>query len=413
MIKHNPIVLYFPYLSVGGVSVLFLRIAKLYRESHRVILMDLENGYMAQNLPEGVELLTYDQKEKVPEDAVIIFQGVYPWRIRNFNKFPKTAKVLFWHLHPDNFYPFYFDKFRKIQVLKFITFAASALKLNVGRKLLSFLVQNDSLVFMDETNRKSSFEYFGLGNKNSKILKIFTDESSSIKYIPRKIDNVQKTVNLGWIGRLEDFKTSILMHTLNRLQSIEKIKFNFTIIGNGSDSLQFYRFKSKCGQYKIRIIDEIAPSDIPNFLNKFDILFGMGTSALEGAKLGIPTILLDYSFHQIEKLYMFKPVFEHDGFSLGAKIHNSSFEDSCSLGDLLSKILSNYEEYSYKSYNYWKDNFSPEVFRTDFDRVLSQCTFSISNIIQNDFHKPDFFTRMLYYIRNKIKGDTNIEVWQY
>ena len=136
--------------------------------------MDLENGYMAQNLPEGVELLTYDQKEKVPEDAVIIFQGVYPWRIRNFNKFPKTAKVLFWHLHPDNFYPFYFDKFRKIQVLKFITFAASALKLNVGRKLLSFLVQNESLVFMDETNRKSSFEYFGLGNKNSKILKIFT-----------------------------------------------------------------------------------------------------------------------------------------------------------------------------------------------------------------------------------------------
>ena len=106
----------------------------------------------------------------------------------------------------------------------------------------------------------------------------------------------------------------------------------------------------------------------------------MGTSALEGAKLGIPTILLDYSFHQIEKLYMFKPVFEHDGFSLGAKIHNSSFEDTCSLGDLLSKILSNYEEYSYKSYNYWKDNFSPEVFRTDFDRVLSQCTFSISNI---------------------------------
>ena len=102
MIKHNPIVLYFPYLSVGGVSVLFLRIAKLYRESHRVILMDLENGYMAQNLPEGVELLTYDQKEKVPEDAVIIFQGVYPWRIRNFNKFPKTCfgtyiQIIFTH----------------------------------------------------------------------------------------------------------------------------------------------------------------------------------------------------------------------------------------------------------------------------------------------------------------------------
>ena len=101
----STLVLYFPYHTVGGVSVLFLRIAKLFADSHRIILMDYADGYMAKNIPKGVEFLEYHRKADIPNDSLILFQGGYPSRIKNFKQFPKSCKVIFWHLHPDNFSP--------------------------------------------------------------------------------------------------------------------------------------------------------------------------------------------------------------------------------------------------------------------------------------------------------------------
>ena len=103
--------MYFPYPSVGGVSVLFLRVAKLLKGSRRVIIMDLEDGFMARNLPEGVEFIAHDAKHMVPQDAVVVFQACFPWTVSTIDQFPSTAKLLFWHLHPDNYLPFFFYKY--------------------------------------------------------------------------------------------------------------------------------------------------------------------------------------------------------------------------------------------------------------------------------------------------------------
>ena len=46
----------------------------------------------------------------------------------------------------------------------------------------------------------------------------------------------------------------------------------------------------------------------------------MGTSAIEGARLGIPTILLDYSYKSINGFYKYEFIYEKEGFSLGKKL---------------------------------------------------------------------------------------------
>ena len=47
----------------------------------------------------------------------------------------------------------------------------------------------------------------------------------------------------------------------------------------------------------------------------------MGTAALEGAKLGIPTILLDISYKSIKSEYNYRWLYERDGKTLGDNIN--------------------------------------------------------------------------------------------
>ena len=87
----------------------------------------------------------------------------------------------------------------------------------------------------------------------------------------------------------------------------------------------------------------------------------MGTSAIEGARLGIPTILLDYSYKSINGFYKYEFIYEKEGFSLGRKITNINLEKKCNLGRIVSMIEDDKGCISYNCFEYWKENFSPRV----------------------------------------------------
>ena len=407
-----PVVLYFPYPSVGGVSVLFLRVAKLLSESHQIILMDYVDGYMAKNLPEGVEFLDCNKKEQVPSDSIIIFQGVYPWRIKDINLFPSTCRVLFWHLHPDNYFPYYKYKYIKHKILKYICYSISFLKHRIGKKLIKELLSKNALVFMDQPNRDSTSKYFKLNLEEKNYLKIFTDDSENIREIINL--NVEDDYfHFGWIGRLEDFKSPILLHTLDRLKDVCNTKFEFTIIGNGKDSEEFNKYRDSCTCYKINIIDEIRPDEISSYISNFDILFAMGTSALEGAKIAIPTILLDYSYQPINNIYRYQLIYEKHGFSLADPISKYNFEDVCTLQKKISFILENYDNISQNCRSYWDTNFSPSVFKSDFLNTIQKSNLSINDLTTAEYHKPDVVTKILFKIYgNRIVGNSS-KAWQY
>ena len=404
-----PLVLYFPYPSVGGVSTLFLRIAKLFSESQRVILMDYIDGYMAKNLPLGVEFLEYDKKEHIPSNSIIIFQGVYPWRIKDFNLFPSTCRVLFWHLHPENFLPY--QRLLSDKKSNFITRIFSILKKRAGKKLVNSLLLNKSLFFMDLPNRRKTCNYFGLNKVEDEYLRIFSaDLDSKNKKVLKALN--KDFLNFGWMGRIEDFKTPILLHTLNRLSRVKGIQFDFTVIGKGIDTCKLENFRQRCTNYQIKIVEEVHPSEITSHLSRFDILFAMGTSALEGAKIGKPTILLDYSFEKINRLYRFELIYEKKGFSLGESITKLHFEEVCSLEKKIFSILDNYSKVSSECQNYWRKNFSSEVFISSFSNAISKSSMQIKDLLYLNFHKPDLQTKIIYKLKN-VPPSVAGPAWQY
>jgi len=409
--KKRPIVFYFPYSSVGGVSVLFLRLARLLRNERKVILMDLEDGYMVRNIPSGVEFIPYTKPEELPNDSIVIFQSVPPWRISFISQFPLTANIFYWNLHPDNLRPDFIgiiSRFKRVTMLNYLFSAIRKRKLN---KLLKLLLNKNAIRFMDQENYLATAFIYGLKVNNPKYLQILTDNNNEAKIKNRLKKG--KTINLAWLGRIDDFKTPILMHIIKRLCDIQTFDVNFSIIGTGGDIEKVRELSQQQKNIVFSFISEIPPDNMQKAFENIDILFAMGTSALDGAKNKVPTILVDYSYKKINGLYQFKMIYEKQNYNMGELINISHMEKMSSLENLIRSIVDDFEEYSEKSFLYWKRNFSPEEVLPKFISAIEDSSMTINNIINNNIHKPDIFTVLKQVVKDVIKPGSNDKGWIY
>ena len=176
-------------------------------------------------------------------------------------------------------------------------------------------------------------------------------------------------IRITWLGRLVDFKYYILKYTLIELNKISDFidsDIVFTVIGGGEWCA---RLKSEIGNLKsvtIIFVENVSPNDLDNYLNEnCDLMFAMGTSALEAAKLSIPTVLLDVVYGEIKGIYPYRFLFERDGSTLGDVIDvrelNASFNNGeCaynpSLLNILKKLQTEYDVISVKTNEYFMKN---------------------------------------------------------
>ena len=266
---------------------------------------------------------------------------------------------------------------------------------------------------MDGPNFKSTMRYFGMPEKKPPYLKIFTDSKCEKETSVVKLASTDDKIRLGWLGRVEDFKTPILLHALERLSSLPEISFSMTIVGQGSGLDEIRDFSKRNPQMEVNVVGEINYEDIPERLAGIDILFAMGASALEGAKAGLPTIALDYSFKEIGGLYKFGLIYEKKEFSIGEKIGTELLEESCTLQDLLIGICKDYQSYSEKCHDYWLMNFSPEVFQPKFFDAINETNYTFSDLIKSKMHKADLFTKVLSGLRRILGRESVKEGWNY
>jgi len=177
-----------------------------------------------------------------------------------------------------------------------------------------------------------------------------------------KLTPLNKT-SFVWVGRLVDFKYFILEKLILDLENLSsEMNFELKIIGDGPYLKDLILLKSKVS-YRISFEREIKKNELDNFLIKnCSILFAMGTSALEGAKLGIPTILLDISYKSIKTEYNYRWLYERDGRTLGENINEipKNLLEKNSLEKKLNEYSSNFENVSKKTLEYFDSNHNLE-----------------------------------------------------
>jgi hypothetical protein len=157
-----------------------------------------------------------------------------------------------------------------------------------------------------------------------------------------------------------DFKYYILkkaLEELNRLQPELDLRIEVTIIGSGDYIKKLNNDVLTMNHISVLFIDNIAPHLLDDFLlDDVDILMAMGTSALEGAKLGTPTLLLDVAYGEVPSGYLFQWLHERKGFSLGDVLDPKHFaQGNHSLADRLEEALEDYMGVSARAAEHFKN----------------------------------------------------------
>ncbi|HQT24938.1 hypothetical protein [Daejeonella sp.] len=363
--------------------------------------MDFRDGYMGKRIPEGVGFIDIETVEKYPDNSVVVFQSVAPWRIKDLSKFTSKTSFFYWNLHPQNFVPFdvNFNTEGKNFVHKFVIKALMKVQ-HYNKVKLENVVQyfsgSNALFFMDEENFLTTKSFFPDINIKEKYLPCFLIPDSSEK----KVFYEKGKYNFCWVGRIVDFKVNILNHLLERLSVFKSDDFDFyfTIIGTGDgiETLQNH-IKALNTDFKINFIEDLPNEKLGNYLiENCDVLFAMGLSALEGASRKIPTFLVDFSFSPIQFNYRFKYIFEHEKFNLGCQINDSHREADSSLESKIGNVIRNYENIADQCYNYWQYNHSGYKTTEIFKESLAFNTTSKSDLFKKRLNFPDLFTFVFF-----------------
>lgn len=385
----------FPCRGVGGVSLLFLRLAE-YLTHHELAechLVDYADGYMARMCrTPGVQLEIYADKSEyqviVPPDALVIFQSMTPWSIFPGVNISLSARIIYWNCYPFNLIPL-FPGLRRVmqrneQFARVILHTVLMLYRAKMRRLVRLMSLKQSLVFMDKTNVATTERYLDLVVDQPVYIPIPVPRSINKTACDERLNGEfrRNGLRVVWIGRIVDFKFFTLLHSLrelDRIQTILSMKITVTIVGSGDWQNRLKKEVSNLSKISCVFIDYVAPGELDDFLiRNADLLLAMGTSALEGAKLGIPTLLLDLSHVEVSSNYVFTWLHERTGYDLGGIVSEGYLVDeNTSMLDHINELIFDFSSVSHKTLNYFEANHEISNVVKKMLEVISQasCTY--------------------------------------
>lgn len=403
----------FPYIPVGGVPVLFLRMAQSLADkfNSEIYVIDYKDGYMARtNRHERVKLVEYrdDQKVIIPADGYLILQSMTPWSIFPSLQIHDEAMIFFWNCHPYNLVPTV-PGIRN-WMYSSVTFTRLALKTVLSsyakkmRRFLQVLEKNKAIAFMDRTNIEVTEKCLDYRITNREYLPVAIDYCSlDINLDRQRLDEV---LRVAWVGRVADFKVHILIYTMQSLATLalrQQQKMSFKVIGSG-EFLNFLKTSVSDNDYfEIEFLGDKSSRELKDFLkSECDILCAMGTSALEGASLGVPTILLDIAYGPVKGDYLFRFLHEETGCVLGDMLSKKSFQKgNKSLENILLQVREHFREVSQKSFEYCRTFHSINSVSDKLIDCLTSNELTFSQLKKAKIFTPSYVYLIFRSLRKK------------
>lgn len=403
---------YFPYYEVSGVPVLFSNLADYFSKNYqfKISIIDFEDGYMSNSLSENnkIEKIIFETSKPLLIDVdIVIMQSILPFAMRPEINFSNNTRIMFWNLHPDNLIPnlFPFAIVRKYypNIYRNILSIFWNKKLKLMKEFVNNAIRLNSLLFMDSANSNNTNFFLSTEINNSFFLPITC--SNGVK----KEDRINKDLaelNFSWIGRICDFKIHILNYLILNLSEAAKkleLKVNLHIIGSGSemDKINYKNFLHQF--FKVELLGKIDKEKLDFYLNSnIDINASMGTSVLESAKLGIPSIVLDYAFYPINFNYKFRWLHDTKYYDLAHLIKKSDdISKSYEITDMINEFINNRKKLSERSYNYYLSNHSLVSVSDKLKKQIEKSKLVFANI-NPELLKKSLLRRLYEYKKYKL-----------
>ncbi len=408
---------FFPYHQVSGVPVLFSGLINEIISSkkiEKIYIIDYHDGALnglTKNSDKLVRLFFEDKKKiYVPTDSILIMQSIVPYTIREELIVNLETKVFFWNLHPENLIPNLIPIHRLNNFLKsnysFYKKIIDILfkkRFKLMRNFVEMCLSKKGIVFMDETNIFNTCYKLGIEKpKEFEFLPV------PVKLANKKVfDKDTSKVSVSWVGRVEGFKFSIInfiLEKFSRYSLDNKLTINFHLIGDGIKLNEILNKKYENEYFKLIAYGNLKYESLVNLLfEKIHLAFAMGTSALDSAKLGIPTVLVDYSYKKI-KNYKFRWIFDTQNYDLTHEIDNNNYKGpSYSFIEIIKQNFKLHKELSLKSKNYVIRNHSIKVIAKKFIRLVSNSKLAFGEI-DDKILKKSILRKFYYKLNNYYTG---------
>lgn len=405
----------FPYHGVGGVSVLFYRVAKFLAEHQLAepVLVDYADGTMMQLVKTEetkLDTLIYSDecKIKIPADSFAVFQSMTPWSIFPNVQLDPEARLLFWNCHPYNlvlFIPFFRSityRCKKLNRIVYSAFLRSWSRALTG--FINIIERDNALVFMDQENVRNTELYNNIEFRSCRFLPIPVDIEAASKI--RSAYTSTSTLKFTWIGRVVDFKYYPLKRIMIDLDAYAaKSGQNITldIVGSGPCLEKTQAVSNQLGSLKTHFLGDLSLPSVRDLIaNDTDIVVAMGTSALEGGALGVPTILLDLSYKDIHPNYHYKWLYQTENFNLAEEVSPAHLDDDAeSLGKLLAEYIADSKTISDSCYRYVVAHHSLEAVSKLLLKYVSETELTAKQI--EKFRKRNSIGGTVYKVLRNVR----------
>jgi hypothetical protein len=307
------ITFYFTSKGIGGVQSLFFNLTKeLYQRGIQVKFIYFRDTWLINELDKcNIEYKLFDLEK---DNRILISEFINKDDIfvspLGFYIIEEIYKIkpyfLFWTVHPD--------------ILSWM----HSIKKVLIKEMIKQMIRRGGMYYMDKSCSDGVSKRFNLTTTSEylpiPITGIATSNSSNLDSLIKKRN--QDIISLSYIGRAEIWKINPVIKILSDLSGIRKLNKKIRLHIFTDDEEEFKKNLSN-NSNEIEIIYHLNISgDLLDCFLKNEILtnFSMGTSCLESAKLGIPTILLDASYDPYPNDYKYNWIYNSEGFSLGKVI---------------------------------------------------------------------------------------------
>ena len=400
--------LFYPSVEVGGAEILFARLADaLVDRGNEVTVMDSEKKIIINLLKNKCvrTLITCThEKVEVCTDYIIIFASHAINAPRFFNA-PAESKLLVWNIHPLNniFLPPVIGEYIFNMGLVFLRifnslFFHSENKVRINT--LKTLFRADAFMCMDGETAKTLNNYYCL-NLAYDYIPVPVPVSDNAVHALHEFDSAGM-INLFWYGRLCDFKSYGLIYLIKKLSEL-KFQIRIGIIGDG-DFRKTVEAVAKSSAVQVCFFGSLPNEEAILLLQReADVVFAMGTAALEAAAIGIPTVLAPVSYGKISYDLKFDWLYNTKNFTLGRLVGVGGHGEGLSVSEIISNVIRDRDFFGKSCQQYVYDFHKLSCVVDLIQLKTSQSRMKFSDYCQLVTYKKSFLIRLSIFLRARIK----------